>query len=92
MTDSHLFGLWVNWNEAFGRHYRIVWNQFNSECFWITFRKTITLEFLRVCKLEDIILKINKQFFDWKSSNKIRIIDEDSPEPEEIIKGSVDFG
>ena len=92
LTDAHLFSLWQNWNEAYGRNYRIVWNQFNSECFWISFRKTISLEFLRVCNLEDIILKINKQFEQWESSKKIRIIDEDSPDPEPIPLGRVDFG
>lgn len=91
LSDSHLFELWIDWNKQFDRHYRVVWNKFNSECFWIEFRKTITLEFLRVCKLEDLVLKINKQFSNWESSQKLGIFDEESV-PITFVKGSLDFG
>tara|TARA_R110001632_G_C11295152_1_gene413245 strand:- start:62 stop:400 length:339 start_codon:yes stop_codon:yes gene_type:complete len=91
LSDSHLFDLWIDWNTQFDRHYRVVWNKFNSECFWIEFRKNITLEFLRICKLEELVLKINKQFTDWESSHKLGIFDKDCEDPP-IPQGSVDFG
>ena len=91
LSDSHLFDLWIDWNTQFDRHYRVVWNKFNSECFWIEFRNNITLEFLRICKLEELVLKINKQFINWESSQKLGIFDKDSEDPP-IPLGAVDFG
>ena len=91
LTDKYLLQLWLDWNYEFGRQYKLIWNQFNEECFWIEFRKTIHLEFMRTCKLETLILRINKQFLEWESSKKIGIFDLNTvPLPTPV--GSVDFG
>ena len=73
LTDSYLQKLWDDWNAEFGRKYEMDWNKYNEQYFWIEFRKTITLEFMRTCKLETLILKINTMLWEWQSSNRIVI-------------------
>ena len=82
LTDSFLLKLWEDWNKEFNREYRMEWNKFNEACFWIEFRKTITLEFMRTCKLETIILKINNMLWEWESSKRIGIFLLNPPSPE----------
>lgn len=91
LTDVYLMKLWVEWNLEFDREYILIWNQFSQDCFWIEFRNNTSLEFMKHCKLENIILKINKQFWEWESSKKIGILVKNE-QITELPKGSVDFG
>ncbi len=74
LNDKYLLKLWTDYQESYKRKYYIKWNTFNQQHFFIEFRKTVSLEQLRLFKLEDLILKLNLFFWKWDKEAKIEIL------------------
>ena len=73
LSDKYLLELWEDYQRSYNRKYNIRWNTFNQQHFIIEFRKTISLEQLRLFKLEDLVLKLNGFFWKWHELGKIEI-------------------
>jgi hypothetical protein len=75
ISDEYLYKLWQDYTEfQCDCRKSVIWNKYNEQCFFIEFRKTITLEMVRLMKLRDLILKINKMLYEWEEADKIKIV------------------
>jgi hypothetical protein len=75
INDEYLYNLWQDYTEfQCDCRKSVIWNKYNEQCFFIEFRRTITLEMVRLMKLRDLILKINKMLYEWEELGKIEIV------------------
>tara|TARA_R110002072_G_scaffold4301_2_gene30377 strand:+ start:722 stop:1042 length:321 start_codon:yes stop_codon:yes gene_type:complete len=75
INDDYLYTLWSDYTALHTTARKeVVWNIINKQHFFIEFRKTINLEQIRLMKLRDYVLKLNKMLYEWEEQEKIQIV------------------
>ena len=75
VDDDYCYKLWEHYTlQHLDNQKKVLWNLISQQAFFIEFRRTITLEQLRLMKLRDFILKINKLLYEWEDKKCISII------------------
>ena len=75
IDNDYLYGLWIKSQEKKGcKDPKIICNEFQKISFFQEFKKTITLEDLKLWKLRDFVLRMENMLHEWEESDKLDLV------------------